>query len=254
MPVLLSSWSNPDRHTFVKPVIILAVHSTSSQLGVAVVSDSLILAESVLPPGREHLENLALMIKDVIDRMRIDLNNIDGFGVAIGPGSFSGIRIGVATVKGIALALKKPIAGIPSLEILAWQTLNEGEFGAALIDARRREIYVGMYKKFAGRLVQLNSPTLMSSADLSEYLERLPDPPSVLCGDSAVEPLTQAIHTSARAMIVVPSAAACAILAGQRFIQSKPEDLHSMAPIYIRRSDAEEKRSAGENREWEKRE
>ena len=237
-----------DRRTFVTPMIILAVHSTSSQLGVAVVSDELTLAESILPPGREHLENLALMINDVTARTRVALKNIDGFGVAIGPGSFSGIRIGLATVKGIALALKKPVAGIPSLDILAWQALNEGESGAALIDARRREIYLGMYKKSAGNLTQLNSPQLISSENLTGQIGKLPDSP-VLCGDSAVESAIQAVKCAARKVIVTPSAAACAILARQRLSQGKQENLHSIAPIYIRRSDAEEKRIAREKTE-----
>ena len=223
-------------------MIILAVHSTSAQLGVGVVSDDVVLAESILPPGREHLENLALMINDVIERTGVRLKNIDGFGVALGPGSFSGIRIGLATIKGMALALRKPVAGIPSLEIIAWQALKEGESGAALIDARRNQVYLGMYKKSSSRLLSLNEPLLVSSAQLNNYLESVPNP-LVLCGDSAVEPLIKSVSRAARTMTIVPSAAACGVLASQRLSQCEPEDLHSIAPIYIRRSDAEEKRS-----------
>lgn len=222
-------------------MIILAVHSTSAQLGVGVVSDDVVLAESILPPGRQHLENLALMINDVIERTRVRLKNIDGFGVALGPGSFSGIRIGLATIKGMALALKKPVAGVPSLEIIAWQALKEGESGAALIDARRNQIYFGMYKKSSSRLLSLNEPLLVSSDQLNNYLEKAPNP-LVLCGDSAVEPLIESVSGAARTMIIVPSAAACGVIAGQRLSQREPEDLHSIAPIYIRQSDAEEKR------------
>ena len=72
---------------------------------------------------------------------------IDGFGVAIGPGSFSGTRVGLATIKGMALALGKPVAGISSLDILAWQALKDGEWGAPVIDARRGEIYTAFYRK-----------------------------------------------------------------------------------------------------------
>ncbi len=223
-------------------MIILAVHSTSAQLGVGVVSDDVVLAESILPPGRQHLENLALTISDVIERTQVPLKNIDGFGVALGPGSFSGIRIGLATIKGIALALKKPVAGIPSLEIMAWQALEECESGAALIDARRNQIYLGIYKKSSSRLLSLNEPLLVSSSQLDNYLEKAPNP-LVLCGDSAVEPLIKSASRAARTTIIVPSAAACGVLASQRLSQREPEDLHSIAPIYIRRSDAEEKRS-----------
>ena len=211
-------------------------------------SDDVVLAESVLPPGREHLENIALMINEVTTRARVGLKDIDGFGVAIGPGSFSGIRIGLATVKGMALALKKTIAGIPSLEILAWQALNEGESGVSLIDARRREIYVGTYRKSAGNMTQLDSPRLVSQENLTALIEELPEAP-VLCGDSAAGPAMQAVASVARKIVVTPSAAACGILAWRRLSEGKREDLHSIAPLYIRRSDAEEKRSAGQGRE-----
>ncbi len=224
-------------------MIILAVHSSSAQLGVAVVSDDVILSESILPPGREHLDNLALMIDDVIRRTGIRLKEVDGFGVALGPGSFSGIRIGLATIKGLALALKKPVAGIPSLEILAWQSLQEGESGAALIDARRNEIYLGLYKKSSGRLLSLSESLLIPSARLNEYLEKAPYP-LILSGDSAIEPQIKSVSRTSRTMIIVPSPVGCAVLARQRLRQYEPEDLHSIAPIYIRRSDAEEKRGA----------
>ncbi len=200
-----------------------------------------VLAESTLPPGREHLENLAILIKNLMDELKIKMKQVAGFAVAIGPGSFSGIRIGLATIKGIALALNKPIVGIPSLEILAWQSLEEGEYGAALIDARRSEFYVGAYEKKAGRLWSLNEPFLEKSANLAEYLRKLPTP-LVISGDPAVDSAIRSTALSAKIKIIVPSAATCSILGWKRLIQNRIDDLHSISPIYIRRSDAEEKR------------
>ncbi|HTY24092.1 MAG TPA: tRNA (adenosine(37)-N6)-threonylcarbamoyltransferase complex dimerization subunit type 1 TsaB [Desulfomonilaceae bacterium] len=221
-------------------MILLAVHSTSPQLSVAVVSDGVVMAESILPPGREHLENLAVMIRDLVGHLRISVKSFDGFGVALGPGSFSGIRVGLATIKGMALALQKPVAGILSLEVLAWQALEEGESGAALIDARREEIYVGLYKKSDDRLILLDGPKLIAATDLGAFLEHLPKPP-VLVGDSAVEPVM--LSASVRSRTVIPSAAACATLAWKHLSQGNLQELHSIAPVYIRRSDAEEKRT-----------
>jgi len=220
-------------------VILLAVHSTSPRLSVAAVSNGVVMAESILPPGREHLENLAVMIRDLAGHLRISVKSFDGFGVALGPGSFSGIRVGLATIKGMALALKKPVAGISSLEVLAWQALEEDESGAALIDARREEIYVGLYRKSEDRLILLDGPKLIAATDLGAFLEHLPRPP-ILVGDSAVEPVM--VSASVRTRTIIPSAAACGMLAWKRLSQGNQGELHSIAPIYIRRSDAEEKR------------
>ncbi len=204
-------------------------------------SEEVVLAESILPPGREHLENLAILIKNLIDEVKIKMKQVAGFAVALGPGSFSGIRIGLATIKGMALALNKPVAGVPSLEILAWQSLEEGEYGAALIDARRSEFYVGAYKKKAGRLWTLNEPFLERSANIAEYLGKLPAP-LVISGDPAVDSAIKSAALSIKIKVIVPSAATCSILGWKRLIQNQTDDPDSVSPIYIRRSDAEEKR------------
>ncbi len=106
-------------------MLILGVHTTSPHLGIAIVQGQQVLLEEVLAPRREHLENLAPLIRDALQKLNLGLQDFYGFGVAIGPGSFSGIRIGLATIKGICLVLGKRGVGISSLDILAWQALNE---------------------------------------------------------------------------------------------------------------------------------
>ena len=224
-------------------MIILAVHSSSPYLGVAVSDDGVIIAESVLPPAREHLEQLAILIHVQISRVGLSLKDVDGFGVATGPGSFSGIRVGLATVKGMALALQKPVAGIPSLDVLAWQALQEGTAGVSIIDARRKEVYVGLYRKSEGHLITLAAPALLPVKELLPHLERLGVPP-VFCGDDAAIAAVEATTESIRKIIVTPSASACAFLALQRLKRDDSDELHSISPLYIRPSDAEEKRAS----------
>ena len=224
-------------------VIILAVHSSSPHLGVALTRDEEILVEQILPPGREHLENIANLIADVMKRGHLPLGAVDGLSVAIGPGSFSGIRIGMAAAKGIALALGKPVVGVSSLEVFAWQALKAGETGTAVIDARREEVYVATYQRSPGTLISLDHPSLIRAERFGAYARRFPQP-LVLAGDPVVDRLAATSAPIARSMPLVPSPAACAARAGAHFAKAAGKSIHALLPMYIRRSDAEEKRPA----------
>jgi tRNA threonylcarbamoyladenosine biosynthesis protein TsaB len=223
-------------------VFVLAVHSTTPYLSVAVSGENRVLCENVLPPGREHLENLAPMIASLMREVRIELEQVDGFAVAKGPGSFSGIRVGMAVVKGMALALGKPVAGISSLEIMAWQTLKPGERGLAVIDARRDEMYTALYAKRRERLELLDGPILVSRANLKNFVQPHEEG-LILCGDEVTEGLADMERRLIRRPGQIPSAAACAILARQRFLNGEGDEIHSLAPLYIRRSDAEKNKN-----------
>jgi tRNA threonylcarbamoyladenosine biosynthesis protein TsaB len=222
-------------------VVILAVHSTSASLSVAVSDNGVVLHESILPPARRHLENLAPLIRDLTAELHLSLSDIDGFGVAIGPGSFSGTRVGLATIKGMALALKKPVAGISSLRILAWQALKAGEWAAPVIDARRGEIYTAFYKKSGEDAMLVSRPMLIKSEEFSEHAQKVTGR-LTLCGDSVLDHLVESMPNLVRSPVNAPSAAACALLAYERIRRGDTDDVHLLTPLYIRRSDAEEKR------------
>jgi len=222
-------------------VIILAVHSTTPCLAAALVRDGKILAEEVRAAGREHVENLAPMIKGLTERLGITVRDLDGLGVAVGPGSFSGIRVGLATVKGIALALGKPVAGVSSLEVLAREGLRQGETGSPIIDARRGDVYTCLYKKHVNKLALLDGPVLTSARGLG-LLVRSETDRLVICGDQATERLAQSWGLPYRT-VTGCSAAGCGILAWERLRHGDRDDLHALVPLYIRRSDAEERKN-----------
>ena len=223
-------------------MIVLAIHSTTPRLGVAIGKDADILGELILSPSREHLENVTLAIKDLTETTRIALEEVDAFAVATGPGSFSGIRVGLAVVKGLALALGKPAIGVSCLAILAWQATGNGELAVPLIDARRQEVYAAVYKRVANNVTLTEGPHLTKLEELQGVLGRHPDP-FVVCADRAVDEFVASRANVVRRFLDSPSPAACASLALERLRMGDPGPVHSLTPLYVRRSDAEVNRS-----------
>jgi tRNA threonylcarbamoyladenosine biosynthesis protein TsaB len=220
-------------------VIVAAVHSSSPCLGLAVAQDGHVLIEEILPPGKEHLENIAPTFCRVMASLGLQPRTLDGLGVAVGPGSFSGIRVGMSFVKGLALALGTPLVGISSLELLARQTLSDGEYGAAVIDARRGQAYACVYRRDAERVVALEAPQLILGTEFPEYAKGFGQP-LVICGDPVVESLGPTCVNASRVVIAQPSPGTCACMAWERLRDRKADGLHALTPLYIRRSDAEE--------------
>jgi tRNA threonylcarbamoyladenosine biosynthesis protein TsaB len=200
------------------------------------------LGEVVLPSGKEHLENLIPTIRDLTQHLGIALRDLDALAVATGPGSFSGIRIGIACVKGIAIALDKPVIGVSSLEIPAWNMLEDGQTGISVIDARRREIYIAGYKKVGRLTEEITAPRLMNADALAPFMADTPEG-TVLVGDASLESLLKSIPKVRSEIVEAPSAAVCGFIACERYKAGAPSPLDSLAPLYVRRSDAEEKRN-----------
>ncbi len=223
-------------------MIVLALHSTTPRLGVAITRDGDILAEQILSRSREHLENVPRAIGDLTETAGVPLEQVDGFGVAIGPGSFSGIRVGLAVVKGLALALKKPAVGVTSLEILAWRAAGNGELAVPVLDARRQEVYAAVFRRQANDVALVEGPYLMELHDFPRLLERYADP-LVVCGDHVADALVESRSNVVRSPVEGPSPAACAVLTEARLQLGDPGGVHSLMPLYIRRSDAEVNRS-----------
>ncbi len=220
---------------------ILAVHSSTPHLGVAVTENGRTLAEIILPPGREHLENLAPTIEELRRLSNFHFRDLDGLGVAVGPGSFSGIRVGLATIKGMALALNIPVAGIPSLEVLAWDALHDGELGAPVIDAKRGEIYTGIYRKQRHDLIAIEGPMLLRIDRFAVLLDSFGGSVRI-CGDHVADVGPGPLVNPAGGRGVPPSPSTCARLAESRIRSGRADNIHALAPLYIRHSDAEEKK------------
>jgi tRNA threonylcarbamoyladenosine biosynthesis protein TsaB len=205
-----------------------------------VVRSGRVAYERSLPPDRKHVENLAGLIEDVLKGAHCDLSHMDAFAVTTGPGSFSGIRIGLAVAKGMALALRKPLIGVSCLEALAWESLAEGESGVPIIDARRGEIYTALYRRNGTRAAVVEGPFLMRVDELEGFTRRFSGR-LVLSGDPPDNSLAASRPNTVRSPVEAVSAAACALIAHSRLERGETDDVHGLTPLYIRRSDAEEK-------------
>lgn len=133
---------------------ILAIDTSSSNCSVAIIDEGKIVSDFNLNTGTTHSQNLVPMLEQIQKFSNINLNDIDVFACCTGPGSFTGIRIGIATVKGIALSLNKPVIGISSLQSLAYNVPSFDGIVCSLIDARNNNVYAGVFK-------QITIPTLI---------------------------------------------------------------------------------------------
>lgn len=124
---------------------ILAVDTATKSCSVALTEDDAVLAETTTHSGQTHSRHLLNIVDAVIARAGLTLNQIDGFAVSIGPGSFTGLRIGISTVKGLAYGRGRPVVGVSSLEALSRQCPQTPQQICAMIDARKQEVYFCFY-------------------------------------------------------------------------------------------------------------
>ena len=125
---------------------ILALDSSGLVASVAVLCDDVLQAEYTINYKKTHSQTLLPMLEEVQQLIELDLSTIDAIAVACGPGSFTGLRIGSATAKGLGLALNKPLIAVPTLEGLAYQLYGTDKLVCPIMDARRNQVYTGIYE------------------------------------------------------------------------------------------------------------
>lgn len=124
---------------------ILGIESSSLVAGVAVVTDGILTAEYTMNDKKTHSQTLLPMLDEMGKLLKLDLNTLDGIAVSAGPGSFTGLRIGSATAKGLGLALKKPLIPVPTIDALAYNLWGSSALVCPIMDARRNQVYTGLY-------------------------------------------------------------------------------------------------------------
>lgn len=124
---------------------ILALDSSGMVASVAIVEEENVLAEYTLNYKKTHSQTLLPMLDEIANQIDLDLDTIDAIAVAAGPGSFTGLRIGSATAKGLGLALDKPIIPVPTVDGLAYNLYGIESLICPLMDARRNQVYTGLY-------------------------------------------------------------------------------------------------------------
>jgi tRNA threonylcarbamoyladenosine biosynthesis protein TsaB len=161
---------------------ILAVDTASERGSICFARDGEVLGEVRLASSVQHSERLFRSIEFLLEYLPFGLNEIDLFVAARGPGSFTGLRVGLAAIEGFASAHQRPSAGVSNLEALAWKSGLHDDLIAPVIDARRGEIYAALYRRVSGRLMEVQAPGAFHP---ESWFQSLPDSRIYFCGDGA---------------------------------------------------------------------
>ena len=154
-------------------MLILAMESTAKAASVALCRDGVRVAQSTPCSGLTHSRTLLPMAEDLLKNAGIQLAEVDRFAVAHGPGSFTGVRIGVAAVKGLAWAAEKPAVGVSTLEAMAWHGVaaGEGSLICCAMDARRNQVYNALFEIRDGMPIRLTEDRAISLENLMEDIK-----------------------------------------------------------------------------------
>jgi tRNA threonylcarbamoyladenosine biosynthesis protein TsaB len=223
-------------------VLILGLETATQQVGCAIGRHDGVLASFRAARERRHAETLAPAIEFCCRQAGVELSDLAAVAVDIGPGLFSGLRVGVATAKGLALALRIPVLGVSSLDLLAFPVRHTNRLIVPVIDARRGELFYAFYRQVPGGVQRLTDYHLGSPDDLaSELVAKAED--SLLVGDGPQrypELLASATGTEPGGPFTAhPSAAALVELAHPLAMREEFVQPWELQPLYLRKTDAE---------------
>ncbi|MBA4397011.1 MAG: tRNA (adenosine(37)-N6)-threonylcarbamoyltransferase complex dimerization subunit type 1 TsaB [Syntrophus sp. (in: bacteria)] len=222
---------------------ILAVDASQKTVSTALMANNVILAYIFVNSGRHHSEILLQAIEEVFRLAGLEPDEVDLFAVTIGPGSFTGLRIGAATIKGLALSTGKPVVGVSTLEALALNATPVGKrIICPMLDAQKNQVYTALYSPTEGTGMQKMREERIVDVDI--WLEEL-EAGILFVGDGAVK-YSPLIHRRFFSTALIAeghqnhvNAAAAAVLAQDKFQQGQRLDLLTFTPCYLRSSEAE---------------
>ena len=226
---------------------IIAIDSSGLVASVAIVQDEEVIAEYNVQYKKTHSQTLLPMLDELKRMVDLDLQTVDAIAIASGPGSFTGLRIGSATVKGLGLVLDKPVIPVPTLEGLAFQLAEADGFICPFMDASRNQVYTGVYEMREGELVCVIDQCAMDIHDLLKELAKYPVKIHFL-GDGV--PVYEEIireeivneYQFAPCHLSRQRAAAVAALGERYYHQGRIETAAEHRPVYLRKSQAERER------------
>jgi len=228
--------------------LLLAIESATRVASVALLRGDRLLGERASLPGQHHAERLLPMLDELLGEQGTPLAQVDAFAVSIGPGSFTSLRIGLASVKGLAFGSDRPVAAVSTLEALAWSAKQRADalpgtsgLWVPLLDAGRGEVYAAAYRIVGASL----EPVLGESVHAPEDLARQMREPGIWVGEGAVlfgEELERAAGAPMRSETPPcswPRAAAVGWLGARILAHGGGEPAASLVPRYLRRPQAE---------------
>jgi tRNA threonylcarbamoyladenosine biosynthesis protein TsaB len=223
-------------------MIVVGIDTATPQVSVALGTESSILGKIQIA-GRARQESVTPALEQLLAWTGVDLDRVGGFAVGIGPGLFTGLRVGVETAKTLAQVTKAPIIAVASIDALAYAVRHTSRTIAAVIDGRRHEVFSALYRPVPGGVLRLTDPEVQRPEALAADLEARPG--EVLAvGDGAI--LYRDVLRSVGARVEFaspatahPDAASLVELAVPRFLREEHDQLFDVVPMYLRKSDAE---------------
>lgn len=236
---------------------ILAIDSSGLVASVAIVTEETLLAEYTLNYKKTHSQTLLPMLDEIVRMIELDLSEVDGIAVSAGPGSFTGLRIGSATAKGLGLALEKPLIAVPTVDSLAYNFYGTEKLICPMMDARRNQVYTGIYE-FKDNLMQvISGQKVVGVEEIMEEINRL-EREVIFLGDAVpvyqemIDKSIKVLSSYAPPHLNRQRAGAVGALGILYYKQNKEETASDHQPVYLRMSQAERERAeklTGEKKE-----
>ena len=226
---------------------VLAIDTSSNVATVAVMEDELLLGEYILNHKKTHSQKIMTMIEQILSELELTVQDIDIFAAAIGPGSFTGLRIGVATVKALAHATGKPVVSVGTLEALAYNVPYAEHIIVPIMDARRDNVFTASYIWDEG-FKEIGEPEAISIDECLESCGEFLD--TIFVGDGVKVHRDYIKEKLGDNMGVLNSrASSVAALALDKAKSGETQSYLEMKPYYIRKSQAERELEERENKE-----
>ena len=221
-------------------MIVMGIDSSTQVNTIALLQGGQLLCEAVLNTRKNHSQRLMPMIDTLLKEAELGIENVDGVAVSLGPGSFTGLRIGMATGKALAWSLSKPLVGISSLDGIAFNAQGVTGTICPILNARRNQVYTAIYKMNKGELEKTSDYMAVEPMELIKQLQNHEQ--VTLLGDG-IEEFISIFTESLGDRLVIPSSANrlprashIAYLGWKRLLKGEEDDVINLAPLYIRKA------------------
>jgi tRNA threonylcarbamoyladenosine biosynthesis protein TsaB len=222
-------------------MLVLGLETSTSRSSVALVDHERVVASASLGMPRRHGEFLAPAISFCLEQAGVDASRITGVAVGVGPGLFTGLRVGIATAQAFAAARRLPVVGLAGLDVLAFRVRYSRRSICTAIDARRGELFWARYRTSPGGVQRVGDLQVGTVQQLAAELEATGEETLVI-GDGALRYRAELAHVDGAEVagpdLAWPDAADLAELAVPRFVREETQQPADLQPIYLRQADA----------------
>jgi tRNA threonylcarbamoyladenosine biosynthesis protein TsaB len=232
---------------------ILALDTSTNVASVAILEDDVVIGEYSCNKGKTHSQRLMPMIQSLLEKVGLCATDMDAFSASIGPGSFTGLRIGVTTVKSMAFAAGKPVISVNTLDALACNLSMSKALLCPIIDARNNQVFTAIYKYVNGKLERLTDYLGIHINELVDIIRSM-EGEIILLGDACTMHRDYFVSELGERLSIAPpntvlaKASSVAVLARNAFLDGKLESCYDMVPFYLRKSQAERERELSEKK------